>query len=109
MLHTFRIWLEKQELAHTAWLNALLVPGASAQGLERNLGASAACWDDETGVSDARAVAKVRGLLWRMYSRDSIMCKALTTVEERINNGTLRLLSEVRQKGFSACSTLWPS
>lgn len=78
--------MEKQEAAFSAWLNSILVPaktdeeGAASQAL-------AAC----------RLAAKVRGLLWHLYSADNEVIASMLKVEKHIDAGQLRLKDEVSQ------------
>ena len=79
-----RVWLEKQEAAFAAWLNCILVPAKAA---------------DEEMASQAlaarRLAAKVRGLLWKLYSTDQGVISTMLKVEKHIDAGQLRLKDEV--------------
>lgn len=54
-----RLWMDKQEAAFAAWLNSMLVPASSAEE-----GAAS------QALAARRLTAKVRGLLWHLYSAD---------------------------------------
>ena len=68
LLFNFCRWMDKQEAAFKAWLNAALVPvaadsGSSSSGSEGPLTAPG-------GLASRRLVARLRGLLWQLYSQD---------------------------------------
>lgn len=79
-----RLWVEKQEAAFTAWLNSVLVPASSAEE-----GAAS------QALAARRLAAKVRGLLWHLYSADSDVISTMLKVEKHIDAGQLRLKDEV--------------
>ena len=76
--------MEKQEAAFAAWLNCLLVPAKSGE-------------EGPTGQALAarRLAAKVRGLLWHLYSADKQVISIMLKVEKHIDAGQLRLKDEV--------------
>ena len=80
-----RLWVEKQEAAFAAWLNSVLVPASSAEE-----GAAS------QALAARRLAAKVRGLLWHLYSADSDVISTMLKVEKHIDAGKLRLKDEVR-------------
>ncbi|DBB17480.1 TPA: hypothetical protein ACH3X3_014500 [Trebouxia sp. C0006] len=85
-IHDYRLWIEKQEAAFSAWLNSVLVPAkATEEGLASQ--ALAAC----------RLAAKVRGLLWHLYSADTDVIASMLKVEKHIDAGQLRLKDEEAQ------------
>lgn len=53
-------WMDKQESAFKAWLNAVLQPGTMSRDVECSHGA----------LASRRLVARLRGLLWQIYSQD---------------------------------------
>ena len=59
-------WMDKQEAAFKGWLNAVLVP-AAAEGGESDEGAAAQLH----ALASRRLVARLRGLLWQLYSQDA--------------------------------------
>ena len=76
--------MEKQEAAFSAWLNSVLVPAkASEEGLASQA-LAARC-----------LAAKVRGLLWHLYSADTDVIASMLKVEKHIDAGQLRLKDEV--------------
>lgn len=79
-----RLWMEKQEAAFAAWLNSVLVPASSAEE-----GAAS------QALAARRLTAKVRGLLWHLYSADSDVISTMLKVEKHIDAGQLRLKDEV--------------
>jgi len=82
--HDCRLWIEKQEAAFSAWLNSVLVPAkAIEEGPARQARAA------------RRLAAKVRGLLWHLYSADRDVIASMLKVEKHIDAGQLRLKDEV--------------
>ncbi len=79
-----RLWIEKQEAGFSAWLNGVLVPAKAA---EEGLGSQA--------LAARRLAAKVRGLLWHLYSADHEVIATMLKVEKHIDAGQLRLRDEV--------------
>lgn len=57
--------MDKQEAAFKAWLNAVLVP-APADADAGGEGGGAA----HRGLASRRLTARLRGLLWQLYSQD---------------------------------------
>ena len=74
--------MERQERAFTVWLNAVLQPTDEVLGEENSLAAK-------------RAAAKVRGLLWRLYSEDDGVVSTMLRLEQRIDSGFMRMKEEV--------------
>ncbi len=83
-IHDCRLWIEKQEAAFSAWLNCVLVP---AKTTEEGLASQA--------LAARRLAAKVRGLLWHLYSADTDVIASMLKVEKHIDAGQLRLKDEV--------------
>jgi hypothetical protein len=78
-------WVEKQEAPFTAWLNSVLVPPGldpTGEGLR--------------ALSSRRMTARVRGLLWGLYSQDAELRGTMKKVEQRIEEGKIRIKEEVR-------------
>ena len=83
-IHDCRLWIEKQEAAFSAWLNGVLVPAkASEEG------------PASQALAARRLAAKVRGLLWHLYSADADVIASMLKVEKHIDAGQLRLKDEV--------------
>ncbi|KAL4423889.1 hypothetical protein ABPG75_001190 [Micractinium tetrahymenae] len=74
-------WMDKQEAAFKAWLNAVLQPAATDGEAERSHG----------GLASRRLVARLRGLLWQIYSQDQELVSVMLKVEQRIDGGQLKL------------------
>ncbi|KAA6419435.1 MAG: abnormal spindle-like microcephaly-associated protein [Trebouxia sp. A1-2] len=81
-----RLWIEKQEGAFLAWLNSVLVP---AKATEEGPAGQA--------LAARRLAAKVRGLLWHLYSADTDVIASMLKVEKHIDAGQLRLKDEEAQ------------
>ena len=75
--------MEKQEKAFTVWANSVLRP------LDVDL------LQTHTSLSDGRMAARVRAMLWRLYSEDEGVISTMVRLEERIDGGHLRLKHEV--------------
>jgi len=74
---------QREEAALQAWLNSLLAPvrdGVMAQ---------------QAALAGRRVTARMRGLLWHLYSRDAELATAMMRVEGRIDSGHLRIRDEV--------------
>lgn len=67
-------WMDKQEAAFKAWLNAVLQPAATAEEAERSQG----------GLASRRLVARMRGLLWQLYSQDQELVRCGCSVHARM-------------------------
>ena len=74
--------MEPQERAFTAWLNNVLDPPG----------------DDATRGSMAvqRSTARVRGLLYRLYSQDEGVIATMARLEQHIDDGFLCMRDPVR-------------
>jgi hypothetical protein len=83
-LSVCRLWMQKQERAFTAWLNARLAPPKPP--------AEAA---EAQALASKRAAARVRGILWRMYSADASTIGVMMRVEAKIDAGHIRMREEV--------------
>ena len=83
-IHDCRLWIEKQEAAFSAWLNSVLVP---AKATEEGPASQA--------LAARRLAAKIRGLLWHLYSADTDVIASMLKVEKHIDAGQLRLKDEV--------------
>ena len=75
--------MEKQEKACTVWLNSLLQPAADAT------------FGDN--LATKRLAAKLRALLWKLYSEDEGVISVMLRLEKRIDDGFLRLREEVKR------------
>ena len=78
-----RLGLQREEAALQAWLNSLLAPvkdGVVAQ---------------QSAMAGRRVTARIRGLLWHLYSRDAELAAAMMRIEARIDAGHLRIRDEV--------------
>lgn len=61
--------MDKQETAFQAWLNAVLVPApADSEG-------------GSGGLASRRLVARLRGLLWQLYSQDQELIRCVWVVD----------------------------
>jgi abnormal spindle-like microcephaly-associated protein len=79
-----RLGVQREEAALQAWLNSLLAPvkdGIVAQ---------------QAALAGRRLTARMRGLLWHLYSRDAELTAVMMRVEARIDSGHLRIRDEVR-------------
>lgn len=85
--------MEKQEAAFAAWLNSLLVPASSAEE-----GAAS------QALAARRLTAKVRGLLWHLYSADKDIISTMLKVEKHVDAGQLRLKDEVSLQLSCSCT-----
>lgn len=67
-------WMDKQEAAFRAWLNTVLAPApADVDGSsEGNSTAS------HRGLASRRLTARLRGLLWQLYSQDQELVRCVT-------------------------------
>ena len=75
--------MQREEAALQAWLNSLLAPvkdGVVAQ---------------QAALAGRRLTARMRGLLWHLYSRDAELAAVMMRVEARIDSGHLRIRDEV--------------
>ena len=78
-----RLGQQREEAALQAWLNSLLAPvkdGVVAQ---------------QAALAGRRIMARMRGLLWHLYSRDAELATAMMRVEGRVDSGHLRIRDEV--------------
>ena len=85
--------MDKQEKAFTIWANSLLQP------------------DDEqvvtaTDLASKRLGARVRALLWRLYSEDEGVITVMLRLEQRINEGLLRTRNEVSLLSYNLQAAL---
>ena len=85
-------WIDKQEAAFKAWLNAVLM--AAPVDSEAGEGGGAAT-PAPRGLASRRLVARLRGLLWQLYSQDQELIAVMLKVEQRIDGGQLKLRDEV--------------
>jgi len=74
--------MEKQEKALKVWANSVLQP------LDGHLLLA-------DSLADKRMAARVRALLWRLYSEDQGVISTMVRLEGRIDGGHLRLKNEV--------------
>ncbi|KAK9814207.1 hypothetical protein WJX72_002306 [[Myrmecia] bisecta] len=79
------LWMDKQERAFTAWLNSVLVPGRNDEAAD--------------ALAARRLAARMRGVLWRLYSQDAEIISVMVKVESRIDAGFLRMRDEEAQLG----------
>jgi abnormal spindle-like microcephaly-associated protein len=63
--------MDKQEAAFKAWLNAALVPAGADGGSSSSSEGPPA----PGGLASRRLVARLRGLLWQLYSQDQEMIR----------------------------------
>lgn len=63
-------WMDKQEVAFKSWLNAVLQPTSTSGESERLHG----------GLALRRLVARLRGLLWQLYSQDQALVRCVCSV-----------------------------
>jgi hypothetical protein len=77
--------MEKQEKAFKAWANSVLEP------LDGHL-------LNADSLADKRMAARVRALLWKLYSEDEGVISVMVRLEQRIDGGHLRLKNEVRPR-----------
>lgn len=75
--------MQKQEAALQVWLNSMLAP-VKADVLAH-----------EQALAGRRLTARVRGLLWRLYSQDAGLVATMIRVEARVESGKFRLKEEV--------------
>lgn len=75
-----RIWIEKKQRAYQAWLSHVLSPKSSA---------------DAASLNSKRLFAKVRGCVAKVYHKDPSVQSAMLKVEASIQNGRLKLLTDV--------------
>ena len=90
-VHGCRLWMEKQEAAFSAWLNSILVPAKTDEE-----------GPDSQALAARRVAARVRGLLWHLYSADKEVITSMLKVEKHIDAGQLRLKDEVSQPAKEA-------
>ena len=64
-------WMDKQESAFKAWLNAVLQPVAVEGG------------EGEGGLAGRRLAARLRGLLWQLYSQDDELIRCMLAWQAR--------------------------
>lgn len=62
--------MDKQEVAFKSWLNAVLQPTSTSGESERLHG----------GLALRRLVARLRGLLWQLYSQDQALVRCVCSV-----------------------------
>lgn len=74
--------MDKQEKAFTIWANSVLQPDDERVVLASDL-------------ASKRLGARVRALLWRLYSEDEGVITVMLRLEQRINEGLLRTRNEV--------------
>ena len=74
--------MDKQETAFTIWANSVLQPDEEQVVLADDL-------------ASKRLAARVRALLWRLYSEDEGVISVMLRLEKRINEGLLRTRNEV--------------
>ncbi len=74
--------MDKQETAFTVWANSILQPDEEQVVLASDL-------------ASKRLGARVRALLWRLYSEDEGVITVMLRLEQRINEGLLRTRNEV--------------
>lgn len=74
--------MDKQEAAFTLWANTVLQPDE-----EHVLSAKA--------LSSRRLGARVKGLLWKLYSEDEGVISVMLRIEQRISEGLMRTKNEV--------------
>jgi hypothetical protein len=77
--------MEKQEKAFKVWANSVLEP------LDGHL-------LNADSLADKRMAARVRALLWKLYSEDEGVISVMVRLEQRIDGGHLRLKNEVRPR-----------
>lgn len=75
--------MDKQEGAFTLWANSVLQP--DEEHILR-----------DSDLATKRLCARIRGLLWRLYTEDEGVITVMLRIEQRINDGLLRTKSEVR-------------
>ena len=66
------------------WLNSVLAPVKAGELAH------------EQALAGRRLTARVRGLLWRLYSQDAGLVATMMRVEARIESGQFRLKEEAR-------------
>ena len=74
--------MDKQETAFTVWANSILQPDEEQVVLASDL-------------ASKRLGARVRALLWRLYSDNEGVITVMLRLEQRINEGLLRTRNEV--------------
>ena len=74
--------MDKQETAFTIWANSVLQPDEEQVVLANDL-------------ASKRLAARVRALLWRLYSEDEGVISVMLRLEQRITEGLLRTRNEV--------------
>ena len=72
--------MDSQERAFTVWLNMVL-GGQDGTGGD--------------SLADARTTARVRGVLWQLYSQDQAVISIMTKLEQQIDDGFLSMRDPV--------------
>ena len=88
--------MDKQERGFTVWLNAVLLP--SEEGLT---GADS--------LATLQLAARVRALLWKLYSEDEGVINVMLRLEKRIDDSFLRMKEEVGASGKCSFKHLRPA
>ena len=78
-----RMGLQREEAALQAWLNSLLAPVKDSVVAQ------------QAALAGRRVTARMRGLLWHLYSRDPLLAATMMRVEARIDANHLRIRDEV--------------
>ena len=89
VFHT-ELWMQKQERAFTAWLNAIFwqtdINQGGGEGEGEGEGSSTRT---TTTLTESRLDAQVRGSLWRIYTKDARFKSAMLGVEKAIDAGKI--------------------
>ena len=78
--------MDKQERGFTVWLNSVLLPSEEAP-----TGADS--------LATMQLAARVRALLWKLYSEDEGVINVMLRLEKRIDDSFLRMREEVGPSG----------